>query len=306
MSAAASMRRPGGRAGVMDEVTFNDWLRIAFSAVISAGLFFSDLVMPVEMNEVQLYPLVLLPLYRVPMKHLVAGFAALSIALIVLGYSLDPEDDFWDGLSNRTFSVVMVVLTAVSLHRLATSERQLMLRALTDPLTGVFNRRTFLEMSGKEELRARRRGSPTSVLMMDIDHFKRVNDTYGHPVGDLVIKTLAETATKVLRPTDILARYGGEEFVVTLPETETAAAKLVAERLRVALEKMVVPADGREVRFTISVGVATFMKGVALATAMEHADQALYRAKQNGRNRVEVADLLEASGQAEAAAAQPT
>jgi diguanylate cyclase (GGDEF)-like protein len=248
----------------------------------------------------------LLPLYRVPMKHLVAGFAALSIALIVLGYSLDPEDDFWDGLSNRTFSIVMVVLTSVSLHRLATSERQLMLRALTDPLTGVFNRRTFLEMSGKEEMRARRRGSPTSVLMMDIDHFKRVNDTYGHPVGDLVIKTLAETATKVLRPTDILARYGGEEFIVTLPETEGAAAKLVAERLRVALEKTVVQADSREVRFTISIGVATFTKGVALTVAMEHADQALYRAKQNGRNRVEVAEPLHAPGQAAAADAQPT
>jgi diguanylate cyclase (GGDEF)-like protein len=188
----------------------------------------------------------------------------------------------------------MVLGTAIALGRLATAERKLMLRALTDPLTGVFNRRTFLDMSSKEEARARRRGTLTSVLMMDIDHFKRINDTYGHGVGDQVIKALAEVATKGLRPTDILARYGGEEFVVTLPETDGDVAHLVAERLRASLEQAVVKADGvGEVRFTVSIGVATFATGVALARAMERADQALYRAKDGGRNRVEITELLE-------------
>jgi diguanylate cyclase (GGDEF)-like protein len=149
-------------------------------------------------------------------------------------------------------------------------------------------------MSSKEEARARRRGTLTSVLMMDIDHFKRINDTYGHGVGDQVIKALAEVATKGLRPTDILARYGGEEFVVTLPETDGDVAHLVAERLRASLEQAVVKADGvGEVRFTVSIGVATFATGVALARAMERADQALYRAKDGGRNRVEITELLE-------------
>jgi diguanylate cyclase (GGDEF)-like protein len=130
--------------------------------------------------------------------------------------------------------------------------------------------------------------------MMDVDHFKRINDTYGHPVGDQVIKTLAETATKGLRPTDILARYGGEEFVVTLPETDGDVACAVAERLRTALERLAVTTDdGKAVRFTISVGVATFATGVPIATAVERADQALYRAKQAGRNRVETSALLE-------------
>ncbi len=129
--------------------------------------------------------------------------------------------------------------------------------------------------------------------MIDIDHFKRVNDTYGHGVGDLVIKALADTAAKMMRPTDILARYGGEEFIVTLPETDAEVATRVAERLRVALEQLVVPADGREVRFTISVGVATFFTGVPLDQAMERADQALYRAKEGGRNRVESAEVLQ-------------
>jgi diguanylate cyclase (GGDEF)-like protein len=282
----------------MGNVTTGDVVRIIVALMICAALFASDLITPVEMNEVQLYPLALLPLYRVQLRYLLPLFSLLTIGLIVLGYSIAPDPDFWDGLSNRTFSIVMVVVTALSLGRLAVSERQLMLRALTDPLTGVFNRRTFLELSGKEEARARRRGSLTSVLMMDIDHFKRVNDTYGHPVGDLVIKSLAEAATKSLRPTDILARYGGEEFVVTLPETDPEVAHRVAERLRTTLEAQVVAADGVEVRFTVSIGIATFATGVPLTAAMEHADQALYRAKQSGRNRVEAGETMEAPAQA--------
>jgi diguanylate cyclase (GGDEF)-like protein len=279
----------------MPSVTMNDVLRIVLAVVICIALFLSDLITPVEMNEVQLYPIAFLPLYRVQVRFLLPLFALMSIALIVLGYSLVPDPDFWDGLSNRTFSVLMVLGTAVALGRLATAERKLMLRALTDPLTGVFNRRTFLDMSSKEEARARRRGTLTSVLMMDIDHFKRVNDTYGHGVGDQVIKALAAVAIKGLRPTDILARYGGEEFVVTLPETDGDVARLVAERLRAALEQAVVKADGvGEVRFTVSIGVATFATGVPLAAAMERADQALYRAKEGGRNRVEISELLEA------------
>jgi diguanylate cyclase (GGDEF)-like protein len=252
------------------------------------------------MNEVQLYPLAFLPLYRVQLRFLLPLFAAISIALIVLGYSLAPDPDFWDGLSNRTFSIVMVVVTVVALIRLATSERKLTLRALTDPLTGVFNRRTFMDLSNKETARAQRRGSLTSVFMIDIDHFKRINDTYGHPVGDLVIKALAETATKGLRPTDILARYGGEEFVITLPETDGDVAKRVAERLRAALEALTVPADSAEVRFTVSIGVATFATGVSITAAMERADHALYRAKQHGRNRVEIDEPAAAAAEAAA------
>jgi diguanylate cyclase (GGDEF)-like protein len=274
----------------MGTVTLSDWFRIAFSLALCAGLFLSDLITPVEMNEVQLYPLALLPLYRVQLRYLLPLISVSAIALIVLGYCLEPDPDFWDGLSNRTFSVVMVVVTALSLGRLAVSERKLTLRALTDPLTGVFNRRTFLDLSNKEAARAQRRGSLTSVFMIDIDHFKRINDTYGHPVGDLVIKALAETATKGLRPTDILARYGGEEFVITLPETDADVAHRVAERLRAALERLVVPSEGGEVRFTVSIGVATFATGVSIALAMERADHALYRAKEGGRNRVEVAE----------------
>jgi diguanylate cyclase (GGDEF)-like protein len=281
-----------------------DWLRLGLAVALSILLFVSDLVLPVEMNEVQLYPLALLPLYRTQRQFLLPLFTVIAVALIVLGYSLAPDPDFWDGLSNRTFSIVMVVLIAITLSRLANAERKLMLRALTDPLTGVFNRRTFIEMSSKEEARARRTGSLTSVLMLDIDHFKLINDSYGHFVGDQVIKLLAELAAKSLRSIDILARYGGEEFVVTLPETDSAVAARVAERLRATLEQAVVTTEaGIAVKFTVSVGVATFATGVALARAMETADQALYRAKEGGRNRIEIAPLLEAPAGAPAPAA---
>jgi diguanylate cyclase (GGDEF)-like protein len=276
----------------MGTVTTNDVIRIALSLALCAGLFMSDLKTPVEMNEVQLYPLAFLPLYRVQLRFLLPTFGLLTIALIVLGYSLAPDPDFWDGLSNRTFSVVMVLVTAASLGRLAVSERTLMLRALTDPLTGVFNRRTFLELSKKEAARAQRRGTLTSVLMLDIDHFKQINDGFGHPAGDLVIKAVADAATRSLRPTDILARYGGEEFVITLPETDGALAQRVAERLRATIGEVAVETEGGEVHFTVSVGVATFATGVSIVEAMACADQALYRAKQNGRDRVEFAEPM--------------
>ena len=276
----------------MPSVTMHDVARITLAVLICIALFLSDLVTPVEMNEVQLYPIAFLPLYRVQVRFLLPLFAVISIALIVLGYSLVPDPDFWDGLSNRTFSVLMVLGTAIALGRLATAERRLMLRALTDPLTGVFNRRTFLELSKKEAARAQRRGTLTSVLMLDIDHFKQINDSFGHPAGDLVIKALADITGRSLRPTDILARYGGEEFVVTLPETDSAVASRVAERLRTAIGEAVVGTEGGDVHFTVSVGVATFATGVSIVDAMARADQALYRAKQNGRDRVEVADPM--------------
>src|SRR5262249_39103217 len=130
---------------------------------------------------------------------------------------------------------------------------------------------------------------PFSVLMLDIDHFKKINDTYGHPVGDLAIKALADVCSKALRPHDILARYGGEEFVLTLPHTPAEGARTVAERIREAVEKVEVPSDQGKVRFTVSVGVSTYATGEPFDQIVERADKALYASKQGGRNRVTVA-----------------
>jgi diguanylate cyclase (GGDEF)-like protein len=161
-------------------------------------------------------------------------------------------------------------------------------RALIDPLTGVFNRRSFFEFSEKEAARARRGGSMLAVLMADIDHFKRINDNHGHPAGDAVIKELAEVCGRTLRPSDILARYGGEEFVVSLPDTDEQQALIVAERLRAAVEAAAVISEKGPIQFTVSIGVAGCPGHSSLHEAIARADQALYRAKRGGRKRVEI------------------
>src|SRR5205814_912341 len=143
----------------------------------------------------------------------VGAFAALAIALVALA-SLAAGSEHPALLASRGLSIAMIGLTVTGLHQLARREHDLLRLALIDPLTGVFNRRSFLEFSGKEEARTRRGGHQFAVLMLDIDHFKQINDRFGHPAGDQVIKTLADICARTLRPSDVVARYGGEEFVV--------------------------------------------------------------------------------------------
>ncbi|MGE5503110.1 MAG: diguanylate cyclase [Actinomycetota bacterium] len=168
-------------------------------------------------------------------------------------------------------------------------EEELRRLATTDSLTNVFNRRHFMDTAAAEVERAVRYGRPLSALMLDIDHFKRINDTWGHPIGDEAIKALARTCAAVLRVEDALGRLGGEEFACLLPETDAAGAAMLAERLRRAIEAIVVDAGGTEVRFTSSVGAAELAGPDWTAEALlSRADAALYRAKQSGRNRVVV------------------
>ncbi|MEJ0070996.1 MAG: GGDEF domain-containing protein [Pseudomonadota bacterium] len=125
--------------------------------------------------------------------------------------------------------------------------------------------------------------------MVDIEHFKRINDGFGHPVGDRAIKAVAETLRQIAARPRLLARFGGEEFVLTLPQTDIEAAAIVAERMRLAIERLELDSEAGPVRFTVSIGIATYRSGVPLDAVIESADQALYRAKQGGRNRVELA-----------------
>lgn len=161
--------------------------------------------------------------------------------------------------------------------------------AYIDGLTEVANRRRFDEYAALEWRRARRYGWTTSVIMIDIDHFKRFNDRYGHVRGDACLVRVAAALRGALRrPADLLARYGGEEFVCLLPETAADGARLLAERMRAAVEALdPTPSDG-DARVTISLGIASVADdgSVAFETAMAHADANLYRAKAAGRNRV--------------------
>ncbi|OFZ67196.1 MAG: hypothetical protein A2V79_01180 [Betaproteobacteria bacterium RBG_16_56_24] len=159
--------------------------------------------------------------------------------------------------------------------------------AVTDKLTGLRNRRLFDERLAEEILRAARYAKPLSLLMLDIDDFKRINDTHGHPAGDKVLQSLGQLLRGQLRQMDFAARYGGEEFTIILPETDFVGAKLVAERIRRAVAKLPIKLpDGREIDLTVSVGVACFpVCGDKAESLVEHADQALYTAKQEGKNR---------------------
>ncbi len=152
-----------------------------------------------------------------------------------------------------------------------------------DGLTNLLNRRRFMELARKEFERTRRYNHPLSVVMFDVDHFKAVNDTYGHAVGDDVLRAVAQECAQQLRQTDLLARYGGEEFVALLPDTEVTAAREVARRLRERVETLLIPP---QVRVTVSLGVATYQSQASVEALLENADQALYHAKRGGRNRV--------------------
>lgn len=159
--------------------------------------------------------------------------------------------------------------------------------SVTDGLTGLFNRRHFSERIDEEFSKATRYKTPLSLLIMDVDHFKRVNDTYGHQVGDVVLVAVAQILRQSVRETDLIGRYGGEEFVVLLPHTDTEQAGAVAEKIRKAVsETFIGEMDGKAV--TISIGLAG-LNGVEadnVEDLIRHADGALYRAKEEGRNRV--------------------
>jgi diguanylate cyclase (GGDEF)-like protein len=158
--------------------------------------------------------------------------------------------------------------------------------ATTDGLTGLTNHRTFQVRLDEQLALSQRYGKRLSLLLCDIDHFKSVNDTYGHPVGDVVLKGVAKTLAKEARNTDVVARYGGEEFAIVMPETDTAGALVIAERIRERVGKLSFETGQGPLRITMSLGVATFPDDAQVKAALvERADGCLYHAKRHGRNQ---------------------
>lgn len=162
------------------------------------------------------------------------------------------------------------------------NEDALRCMANTDPLTGAFNRRHFFEQA-EMELTEEKRGA-AAILLIDADHFKRINDTFGHPVGDIVLKELTAACLRCLRPTDLLARFGGEEFTILLRDTELPECLRIAESIRRSIAQCSVESEAGPVSFTVSIGAAPLTCSVQ--SALQRADEALYAAKQRGRNRV--------------------
>jgi diguanylate cyclase (GGDEF)-like protein len=179
-------------------------------------------------------------------------------------------------------------LIAGLLHPLrnALMYREAVNASMRDPLTGVNNRSHFREVLDREVELSRRHGAPLSLIMLDVDRFKSINDAHGHLAGDVALKSIASCTLSCIRDSDILFRYGGEEFCIALANTSLSGACTLAERVRRALEILVVRASGTRLHVTASFGVATLAKDDDAAHLLEKADHSLYRAKALGRNRI--------------------
>ncbi|MCA9534308.1 MAG: GGDEF domain-containing protein [Myxococcales bacterium] len=213
-----------------------------------------------------------------------------------------PQDDervmhFWSGLMwfiVVSVSALLFTLFHVLLDELRKREAALHQLTRTDALTSLYNRRHFMQQLGNEHARATRYSRPLSCMMVDLDHFKRINDEHGHAVGDIVLRETAARLRQALRETDVLARLGGEEFGALLPDTDLDGARRVAERCRELLGGAPIQVEGRpSVRVTASFGVAQLDAVAAPGPEdlLRAADMALYASKGRGRNRVSLADV---------------
>jgi diguanylate cyclase (GGDEF)-like protein len=184
----------------------------------------------------------------------------------------------------------------VDLAAIAVDEMELRLRNRkltelnrTDPMTGIYNRMHFMEAAEVERVRSNRYNRPFSILAFDIDHFKKVNDSWGHAAGDSVLIGVAKEAKTLLRRQDVLARTGGEEFAILMPETNREGGEVIAERLRVRIENAKFRHESTEIAVTVSLGLAEADQVADIAETMKEADTALYEAKRGGRNRLVIA-----------------
>ncbi len=230
------------------------------------------------------------------LAHIKKDTQTQNIPVILVTANAD-EQNVAEGLDMGAFDYIikpysLLVLLARVRTALREKERQDLLErwATTDPLTELFNRRHFFEMAHRELDRSNRLHSPLSFIMLDIDFFKKVNDQYGHLIGDMVLVNLAKVLRQQLRSVDLCCRYGGEEFVLCLPDTHLAGAKDVAERIRLAVHQEVIhSSDTTQVSITISLGVADNQDDSSVEAILKRADSALYRAKDGGRNQTQLA-----------------
>lgn len=188
----------------------------------------------------------------------------------------------------RVRKINTILNNEIKAHKSAVEKKSLAeVDARTDVLTGMYNRRAFFELANSEIALSKRHGRSCTCIMLDIDLFKKINDTYGHQVGDDALKAIANAIAKVIRTSDIAGRIGGEEFAIILPETTANAARLLAERLRLSIANIVISLDDHNVMFSASFGISELdHDDASIESGMSRADIALYQAKEQGRNRV--------------------
>jgi len=200
-------------------------------------------------------------------------------------YSYDISEQKWAENDLREQRLIL----EKEIQRRIAAEEELRRLATTDPLTGIYNRRHFFELANKELIRTKRTKKPFSIILYDIDHFKRINDTFGHLAGDKVLKNLSTACQKNLREMDVLARYGGEEFIILLPELGIPNSTVVAEKIRKIIAGQALSFENRSISVTASLGVATHsVETEPLDKLLARVDKALYEAKEMGRNQVMV------------------
>ena len=191
-------------------------------------------------------------------------------------------NDIFDG-SNKVIGVSIIIRDITETTNMF---KQIEALAITDHLTGVFNRRHFMTLIDRQMGLAQRHDLPVSILLLDIDFFKKVNDTYGHIAGDQVLRFVVQAVTQQMRAHDVLARYGGEEFIILAAENDEDSLMIFADRLRQAIEEMVIEFEGNTIRITASFGAVLISPGQSFEDGMEAVDRALYEAKNGGRNMV--------------------
>lgn len=232
-----------------------------------------------------------------PVRYLVAMAAAGHAVFLLLrplvfrlGDALAPDADLILALPQLIIleAIVAMVLIGFGMLMLTNEFTSSALRRLAevDPLTSVFNRRAFLTLLDKAISQARRAQSGLHVLVIDLDHFKRINDTWGHKCGDDVLRHFVGVAASCLRNEDVMGRLGGEEFAIVLPQADAAGAAAVAERLRTLVASQPAKTEHGPIALTVSVGVTQCVAAESSETALQRADQAMYRAKELGRNQV--------------------
>jgi diguanylate cyclase (GGDEF)-like protein len=289
---------PGWLIAVLGFVLISFWTLVTPDQVARIAAF--SAILALQYFRISSYLVRTLPKRgRLPQAFtaaVIAVFSASSAVRAVLTLREGTIEDYFapSNLQSVSFLGYTVFFVAATLGvmwmEIQRLESDLVRLATIDGLTGILNRRAFLDASEREISRCNRSGETFGFAMFDLDLFKRINDSYGHQVGDRMLRLFTDTLRSVLRSHDFLGRYGGEEFALVMPGIDKTAACAIVERCRQAVERRSIEHDGRPIKLTVSAGVAAFGEdGSDLETLIKAADAALYQAKASGRNRIAAA-----------------